>query len=184
VPDDAVWPPPGSATTFATPDRAAADFARRFLAMAAPQLSPAQVNGTNATVDVRAFPNGGVSTVVALRRADPRGWVVVGSAAPNIQVGQPTKGTTIASPLTVTGQALAFEGRVVIEVRQDGTTGPIGRATGDGGGTQMMPFTATVTFPTPAVPRGTVVVSEPRADVGPGGADLGPAAATVVRIGF
>jgi len=184
VPDDALWPPPASATAFQTADRAAADFARRFLGMAAPLLSPAQVSGTDATVTVRTSPSGGVSTAVALRRVGRRGWVVVGSTAPNIQIDQPTAGATIASPLNVTGRALAFEGRVVVAVRQDGTSAPIGQSVGDGGGTEMLPFQSTVTFPAPAARRGAVVVSEPRADVGPGGADLGPATVTVVRIAF
>jgi len=67
-----------------------------------------------------------------------------------------------------------------VEVRSDGATTPIGQSYGTGGGTDVLPFESTVTFTRPSAPRGTVVVSEPRADV----ADQGPAGATVVRVAF
>ncbi len=180
LPDDAVWPAPGTTTSFPTPQRAADDFTRRFLGMGNPQLAPAQVTGTNATVGVRAYVTGGQVSVVALRSTPARGWVVVGCAASTIQVDTPSAGTRVSSPLSVAGRAFAFEGQVDVEVRQDGVAAPIGRSSGTGGGTELLPFEATVTFPRPPVARGTVVVSEARADV----ADQGPATATVVRVGF
>ena len=180
VPDDAVWPPPGSSTVFPTADRAADDFTRRFLRMATPQLGAAQVRGDTATVAVRPLPASTLTTVVSLRRVDRRGWVVVGSAAQNIQVDQPAAGATVSSPLVVRGSAWTFEGNVTVEVRRDGATTPIGTSFGTGGGDQMRPFDATVTFARPSVARGTVVASEGRAD----DETQGPAAATVVRVRF
>jgi hypothetical protein len=180
VPDDALWPPPGSATVFPTADAAAADFVRRFLGMGTPQLSRAQVAGANGSVTVRPMATGGPPTGVSLRRVDRRGWVVVGCAAANIVVDQPAPAAAVASPLTVGGRAQAFEGHVNVEVRQDGALSPIGQSYGTGGGTEVLPFQATVTFRSPSARRGTVVVSEPRADV----SDQGPADATVVRVSF
>ncbi len=180
LPDDAIWPAPGAAASFPTPESAADDFARHFLAMGTAQLGPAQVTGTDATIDVRAFVTGGQVSVLALRRTPDRGWVVVGCAAPTIQVDAPSAGTRISSPLTVAGRVFVFEGQVDVEVRRDGAAAPIGRTTGTGGGTELMPFEATVSFARPPVARGTVVVIEARADV----ADQGPATATVVRIAF
>ncbi len=184
VPDDAVWPPPGSATTFTTPSQATTDFARRFLGMTTSQVGAPRVGGANATVELRAIGESGSPTgifsVVSLRRVEGRGWVVLGSAAPSIVVDQPTTGATVTSPLTVRGRTQAFEGTVDVEVRRDGALTPIGRSFGTGGGTEVLPFEATVTFARPSTPRGTVVVSEPRADSG----NRGPLTATVLRIAF
>ncbi|MEO5678572.1 MAG: Gmad2 immunoglobulin-like domain-containing protein [Acidimicrobiales bacterium] len=180
LPDEAVWPPAGSTTSFATPAAAAADFARRFLAMGTPQLAAARVTGNDATVDVRATANGGPTTVIALRRTPARGWVVVGCATADIRIDAPAVGTNISSPLTVRGQARAFEGQVDVEVRGDGALTPIGRSIGMGGGTDVMPFESTITFTRPAAGRGTVTVSQARADV----ADQGPLSATVIRVAF
>jgi len=180
LPAEAVWPPAGSATAFSTPTQAAIDFARRFLGMGDPQLGTPRVAGADATVDLRPLPRASLTSVVSLRRIDGRGWVVLGCAAPSIQVDQPAAGATISSPLTVRGRAQAFEGTVEVEVRRDGATVPLGRSFGTGGGTEVLPFEATVTFPRPSAGRGTVVVSEAGADEG----GQGPAAATVLRVAF
>ncbi len=180
LPTEAVWPPAGSPTAFSTPTQAATDFARRFLGMGTPQIGTPRVAGADATVDLRPLPRASLTSVVTLRRVDGRGWVVLGCAAPSIQVDQPAVGATISSPLTVRGRAQAFEGTVDVEVRRDGATVPLGRSFGTGGGTEVLPFEATVTFSRPSAGRGTVVVSEGRADDG----DQGPAAATVLRVAF
>ena len=127
VPDDALWPPPGSATTFRTPEQATSDFASRFLGIGRPEPGRARVTGDGATVEIRAM-------VVTLRRVGSRGWVVVGCAAPTIVVDEPTAGTTIGSPLTVRGRSSTWEGHVDVEVRRDASTAPIGRSFGTGGG--------------------------------------------------
>jgi len=180
LPAEAVWPPAGSATAFSTPTQAATDFALRFLGMGTPQLGTPRVAGADATVDLRPLSTASLTSVVSLRRIDGRGWVVLGCAAPSIQVDQPAVGATISSPLNVRGRAQAFEGTVDVEVRRDGATVPLGRSFGTGGGTEILPFEATVTFTRPSEGRGTVVVSEGRADDG----SQGPAAATVLRVAF
>ena len=182
VPEDALWPPPGSRSSFATPELAADDFARRFLGMATPQVIPGRgtVRGDEALAELRPLPNGGPTTLLLLRRVGARGWVVVSCSTDRIEVSQPSGGAKVASPLTVRGRAKAFEGTVEVEVRRDGAIAPIGTSFGTGGGTEVLPFEATVRFARPSVPRGTLVVSEPRADDD----SQGPAAATVIRITF
>ena len=182
VPDDAFWPPPSSRSSFATPEQSAVDFARHFLGMATPQVIPGRVTvgGDEALAELRPLPNGGPMTTLLLRRVGARGWVVVSCSAERIEVSQPSGGARVASPLTVRGRAQAFEGTVEVEVRRDGAISPIGTAFGTGGGTEVLPFEATVTFARPSVSRGTLVVSEPRADDD----TQGPAAATVIRITF
>lgn len=130
LPDDALWPPSGSTSTFSSPDKAAADFARRFLEMPTPQLAPPKVSGAEATVAIRPLPRASITTVVTLRRVAVRGWIVVGCAAPTIEVTEPAPGSTISSPLQVRGRAQAFEGHVAVEVRRDWSTTPIGCSDG------------------------------------------------------
>jgi hypothetical protein len=179
LPEDALWPAPGSTTTFSSPDKAATDFARRYLEMPTPQVAAPNVSGAEATVAVRALPRAGLTTVVSLRRVDVRGWIVVGCAAPSIEVSEPAAGATISSPLTVRGRAQAFEGHVAVEVRRDWATAPIGSSFGTGSMDQLTAYEATVSFTRPTSTRGTVIVYEPRVDDG-----TGPLAATVVRIRF
>jgi hypothetical protein len=180
VPDDAVWPPPGSTTAFPTADRAAADFARRYLGMGSPRFEPARVTGSDATVAVHAFASGGPTTTVTLRRADRRGWVVLGCAADDVLIDQPTPGASASSPLAVRGRSVAFEAQVDVEVRQDGALTALGQTYAMGGSTDLQPFATTVTFPAPTSRRGAVLVLVARNDV----ADQGPASAAVVRVAF
>lgn len=183
VPDDALWPPPGSRTTFATPEAAAEDFARRFLGMGTPQVTPGRVTvrGDEALADLRPLPSSSLTTVVLLRRVGARGWVVLSCSADNIQLDQPTgPNVRVTSPLTVRGRVQAFEGHVDIEVRRDGTTTPIGRSFGTGASDSMAPFESTVTFSAPPAGRGALVLSDPRAD----DPAQGPLSATVIRISF
>lgn len=179
LPDDALWPWPGTTTRFASPEQVASDFARRFLGVS-PFLKAPKISGAEATIEFTPGPTATLTTVVSLRRIDVRGWIVVGCAAPSIVVDQPAAGAAVTSPLTVRGRTQAFEGHVDVEVRSDGMTAPLGRSFGTGASDQMAPYEASVTFTRPPMPRGTVVVSEPNAEDGA----KGPLAATVVRIRF
>lgn len=179
LPDDALWPWPGTTTRFASPEQVASDFARRFLGVGATLKAP-KISGADATVEFTPGPTATLTTVLSLRRIDVRGWIVVGCAAPSIIVDQPAAGAAVSSPLTVRGRTQAFEGHVDVEVRSDGMTTPLGRSFGTGASDQMAPYEASVTFARPPMPRGTVVVTEPNAEDGA----KGPLAATVVRIRF
>ena len=86
-------------------------------------------------------------------------WWVLGSVASTLELHSPAALSTISSPVTLTGQSTAFEGTINLELRQDGTLTPLATTTTQGGSNgEMGPFTATVTFPSPAAGAGAIVV--------------------------
>jgi hypothetical protein len=84
-------------------------------------------------------------------------WWVLGSGTANIVIDAPTAGGAIASPVTVSGSALAFEGTVDVEIRQDGARQPIGTDVVTGGGDTIRPFSSDIEFSIPTEPYGAVV---------------------------
>nr|MDT0664879.1 Gmad2 immunoglobulin-like domain-containing protein [Micromonospora sp. DSM 115978] len=114
-----------------------------------------------ATVDVyQRGENGEVwtspATTVALRRG-PSAWTVTGATTDSIVVDTPATGATVTSPMPVSGRAHAFEGTVVVRVVQvaDETATELGFGVVTGGGTEMQPFSGTVTVDLPSRPAAT-----------------------------
>jgi hypothetical protein len=123
-----------------------------------------------------------VTTLVQLHRYT-NGWLATGARAVNtIEVDQPLPFSRIASPVTVSGQSLTYEGTVHVTVTQDrrGADRVLGRSFVNGGGTELSPFSGSIRFasPTPGIDAGWVVFS------GDTGADTGIIEATAVRIRF
>ena len=122
-----------------------------------------------------------VTTQVRLHRYTD-GWVPTGATAADIEVAEPLPFARIASPLTVSGQSVSYEGTVHVTVTQDrrGRDRVLGKGFVNGGGTELAPFRGTVGFasPTPGIDAGWVVFS------GDTGANTGIIEATAVRIRF
>ncbi|MEA2704012.1 MAG: Immunoglobulin-like domain of bacterial spore germination [Actinomycetota bacterium] len=121
---------------------------------------------------------------VFLRDVDASGnaaWMVVRADAPDIMVDRPSAGQRISSPAQLTGMALAFEGNVNVEVREDGMVAGqfLGEGHVTGGGGPAAPFSGTIAFTKPSKPAGAVVCFERSAAEGQG--VLRP---TVVRVAF
>lgn len=119
-------------------------------------LSPAQ-----AEVDIYSWIRGdqaaarGPLTTVTLRR-DAKTWTVTGARTGNIRVASPSPSQAISSPLTVTGQALAWEGVVTVRIVQakgDKVT-ELGRGNVTGGGDRLRPFSGPIRFTKPDAPHG------------------------------
>ena len=74
---------------------------------------------------------------------------------------------TVDSPLTVSGQARAFEGNVTVELRADGVAEPLftGAVTG-GAGPDFGPFEGTFEFTDPGTGGGALVAIVPSAEDG------------------
>jgi hypothetical protein len=70
----------------------------------------------------------------------------------------PEAGEVIGNPLTVTGSALAWEGNVKGEIRQDGTRAPLGTGVFTGGGDVMRPFSGSISYMAPSQPYGALVL--------------------------
>ncbi|WIY00500.1 Gmad2 immunoglobulin-like domain-containing protein [Amycolatopsis mongoliensis] len=120
-----------------------------------------------------------IATVVSLRRSGTA-WSVTGTTTGTIRVDVPATAAAIASPLHVSGRALAFEGVVTVRVVEDRANGPaeLGRGSVVGGGDQLRPFAGDVPFTAPAGNHGWVVFTELSA------ADGTVIRATSVRVGF
>ncbi|HVJ98489.1 MAG TPA: Gmad2 immunoglobulin-like domain-containing protein [Acidimicrobiia bacterium] len=120
-----------------------------------------------------------MTTVLVRQMGSDNSWWVLGSSTPNIVMQAPAAGATIASPTSLRGTSTAFEATVNYALNQDDHAAPLkegivmGGANGD-----MGPYSATVTFPTPASARGSLVMYTISAESG------NVAEASVVRVAF
>jgi hypothetical protein len=154
----AIWPFPGSTTRYDDPVAAARAFARSFLRFEAPVVGTFQRgDARSGEVDIRAAAKGPVTTIMLRRIGDDTSWSVLGAATANIEVTGPSTSEEISSPVHVTGRALAFEGNVQVEVREDGEYGAIGSGFVTGGGDAMRPFDGAISFETATAPYGALV---------------------------
>ncbi len=153
----AIWPPAGG-TTYTDPVEAARGFAVDFAGFTDPILGDFVAGDAGAgTVEVRAFPTT-TATTVQVRELTAGAWSVVGAASPNIQVDEPQTGASVTSPIRLTGRALAFEGTVEVDVREDGNAEPLGTGFVTGSGSPPPgSFEGQVEFEPPARPRGAVL---------------------------
>jgi hypothetical protein len=81
----------------------------------------AQGDARSGEVTATTRDNGPVTTVLVRRLGSgPEGpWTVVGATTENIIFERPTAMEQVASPVHVEGRSTAFEGNVVVEVRED-----------------------------------------------------------------
>jgi spore germination protein GerM len=108
-------------------------------------------------------------------------WTVVEATALNISVTTPKALDKVASPVRLTGQALAFEGTVNVAVREDGMLAgqALGRGVVTGGGDVKRPYGGDIAFRSPAKPAGAILLTELSAADG-----QNILRATVVRVRF
>ncbi len=157
--DAAVWPAPSSGRRFTDPVEAATTFATEFVGFTDPVVGEfLQGDSRSGEVEVRPRADGPVTTVLVRLLGTDDAWSVLGTATPNIEVDQPTTLTTIGNPVRLIGRARAFEGTVDVEVREDGTTTPLGTGfvTGRGDGV-LGPFDSELPYEVAGTERGTVL---------------------------
>jgi Immunoglobulin-like domain of bacterial spore germination len=119
-----------------------------------------------------------VTTVFVRQLGPDASWFVLGSATADIVVQTPAAGDTITSSVVVSGSALAWEGAVGVEVRQDGSTAPLGSGVVTGGGDVSRPFSGEIAFSSPTAAHGAVVFLTHSAE------DGRVREAAVMRVGF
>ena len=124
------------------------------------------------------MPDGPVTTVLVRQLSGDDTWWVLGAVTADIVVEAPAAGASISSPVELRGSALAFEGTVNVDVRQDGTHQPLGAGFVTGGGDVSRPFSGELAFSTPTERFGAVVFREFSAE------DGRVLDATVVRVAF
>lgn len=174
----AVFPFASSSASYDDPVEVALAFARDYIGMTAPTAGEfMQGDARSGEVEVRAVAEGPVTTVFVRQLGSDGSWWVLGSAGPSVVIDRPGAGGLVGSPVTVTGRAQGFEGRMTLQVRQDGSTASLGETFGTAGATGPEPFEEEVTFPAPAAQYGAIVAY--------GASGLGEMVeATVVRVRF
>jgi hypothetical protein len=108
-------------------------------------------------VQVRPTANGPVTTVLVRQLGTDGSWWILGSVTGYITADSPGDGDAISSPVTVSGSAMAFEGQVVVEVRQDSAREPLGTGYVTGGGDEMRTFSGQIDFSPATADYGALV---------------------------
>lgn len=158
APETAVWPWETSSTRFEEPVDATRSFATDFLGFTDPVIGPfAQGDSRSGEVEVRPLANGPVTTVF-VRQGSDDSWWVIGAANGDIILDEPDVLDEIRSPVRLRGTALAFEGTVQVQIREDGRREPIGQGFVTGGGDQPRPFEGTIAFSPPTARAGAIVL--------------------------
>jgi hypothetical protein len=154
----AVWPSSSDTQRFSDPVDAARAFAVDFLHFTEPVVGAYQAGDSRSgEIEVRPRADGPVTTILLRRLAGEETWSVLGAGTAETEITSPSAGEAISSPLRAQGRALAFEGNVNVEVRQDGALEPIGTGYVTGGGDVMRPFDNAIAFDEPTAPFGAVV---------------------------
>jgi len=140
------------------PVEAAQAFAVEFVGFTDPLVGEfMQGDARSGEVQVRPTADGPVTTVFIRQLGTDGSWWILGSATEHITADAPGPGDAITSPVTVSGSALAFEGTVLVEVREDGAREPLGRGYVTGGGDEMRPFSGQVSFSPASADYGAMV---------------------------
>ena len=154
----AVFPFASSDVRYDDPVEAARGFAVDFVGFTDPIVGEfMQGDARSGEVAVRPMADGPVTTVFVRQLGTDGTWWVLGSATADIATDAPGPGAEITSPVAVSGSALAFEGTVNVEIRQDGTRQPLGSGIVTGGGDVLRPFSGEVEFSAPSEQSGAVV---------------------------
>lgn len=154
---NAVYPFVGG-PVFDDPVEAATGFARSYAGFTDPIVGPfMQGDSRSGEVEIRPVADGPVTTVFVRQLGPDDSWWVLGTATANIATDRPGPGELISSPVSLAGNALAFEGNVQVQVRQDGTLQPLGTGFVTGGGDVMRPFQGQLEFSAPSQPYGAIL---------------------------
>ena len=174
----AVWPFASSTTRYSDPVAAARSFATEYVGFTNPVVGEfRQGDARSGEVPVQARTTGPITTVLVRQLGDS--WWVLGASTPNIQLSSPATLTAISSPVRLQGASTAFEATVNTEVRQDGSTQPLGTGIVMGGANgQMGAFDGTLAFNRPSGASGAVTLLTRSAE------DGSVTEATVVRVKF
>jgi hypothetical protein len=170
--------------TYLDPVRTAREFMRAYIGMEAPVAGEYRAGDSQSgEVEVRPKIGSRLVTTVSVRRVSGEGspWVVVSAAAEMVKLITPVALEGIGSPVNVSGEASAYEGNVVVLVKEDGM-GPgefLGQEPLTGGsGPDLEPYAGPVAFKAPTKMAGAVVVLTYSAE------DDSVEQASVVRVRF
>jgi hypothetical protein len=154
-----VWPTAASTTRYQTPESAAQGFATDYLHMTNPVINGFQ-QGDARSGEVPVQPNstGPVTTVLVRQTGSDNSWWVLGTGTAAISLTEPVWNASITSPVALTGTAMAYEGTVQTQVREDDNSKPLGEGYVTGRGEAMGPFSGSLAFTKATSKYGAVVL--------------------------
>lgn len=155
----AVFPDAASDTRFDDPVAAATAFATDFAGFVDPVVGEYMSgDARSGEVEVRPTADGPVTTVFVRMLGPDDSWWVLGAATANIELTSPTTSDLVVSPVALAGTSSAYEGTVLVEVREDGNPEPLGEGFVTGGSMEMGPFEGEVTFDDPTQEHGALLL--------------------------
>jgi hypothetical protein len=153
----AVWPWEDE-SSYDDPVDAAEVFAVDYLGFTDPIVGEFQQGDTRSgEVGIKPTEDGPATTILVRQLSGEDTWSVLGAVTENLEVSAPEAGDAISSPVDLEGEALAYEGNVEVEIRQDGSAEPIGEGFVTGGGDEMRPFSGSIEFDDPTSEYGAIV---------------------------
>ncbi|HVS68679.1 MAG TPA: Gmad2 immunoglobulin-like domain-containing protein, partial [Mycobacteriales bacterium] len=146
------------------------------------QVIDKQVTATTADVTLgRNASEGGLQPVVVVHLVKfDKAWIVTGASDPHnlLTISTPTAGSTVSSPLTVTGPGFGVDEVAKVELRDATTPTLISSASTDGFGNGTQQWSATLSYANPPSTAGVVVAMTLSA------ADGGVAQIAAEKVGF
>ena len=163
----AVWPTTASSTRYQTPEAAAQGFVTDYLHMVKPVIGHFQQGDTRSgEVPVQPGATGPVTTVLVRALGSDNSWWVLGAGTADISLTDPAWNDSITSPVTLKGTAIANEGTVQTQVREDDNTKPLGEGSVTVGSTAMAPFSGSLAFSKAGTQYGAVLLYTTSAENG------------------
>lgn len=152
------WPADRGGRDFSDPVDTAEGFLVDFLDAGSLQLGPFMAGDARSGEIEATEPVTGMVTTVLLRQVGSSdAWTVIGATSTRLEIHSPEAGATVASPVEVRGAVSAFEGNVVVQLR-DSSGAMFGQDFGIGGsGPELGPFVVDVEVE-PGAPTGPASV--------------------------
>ena len=98
------------------------------------------------------------TTVLVRKLGSDSSWWVLGAGTAAIRLTEPVWNASITSPVTLKGTAMAYEGTVQTQVREDDNSKPLGDGYVTGRGDAMGPFSGSLVFTKATSKYGAVVL--------------------------
>ena len=155
----AVWPTAASNIRYQTPEAAALGFATDYLHMVNPVIGQfRQGDSRSGEMPVQPSATGPETTVLVRKLGSDNSWWVLGAGTAAIRLTEPVWNASITSPVTLKGTAMAYEGTVQTQVREDDNSKPLGEGYVTGRGDAMGPFNGSLAFTKASSKYGAVVL--------------------------
>jgi len=155
----AVWPTAASNIRYQTPEAAALGFATDYLHMVNPVIGQfRQGDSRSGEMPVQPSATGPETTVLVRKLGSDNSWWVLGAGTAAIRLTEPVWNASITSPVTLKGTAMAYEGTVQTQVREDDNSKPLGEGYVTGRGDAMGPFNGSLAFTKATSKYGAVVL--------------------------